>query len=290
MKSLIKYSFSLLFVSLFLVSCEDPVDLDLGPAKEQIVIDALIDNTTDTQYIYITKSVAYLQKGITPGYKMDTVGILDTATFTFHAFQYKGNGVYYFVPPSANTFQADRDYQLIAKDGANTYVSQSRLNSATAIDSVTYKYEADGLFGGNQGRYVTLWAKDKVGTGDFYWLRLYRNDSIQSRAADINLSIDNSVTQGGNGDGDLFIVPIRQNFTSRPWNVGEKVEIEILTITPEMYFYLNLLRTQLQNVGLFAVPPSNVPSNIVCINDPDKKVLGFFCMAGKAKSPTIIIQ
>ena len=112
----------------------------------------------------------------------------------------------------------------------------------------------------------------------------------ESRAADINIAIDNSSTQGGNGDGDLFIVPIRQNFTSRPWNVGETAVIEILTITPETYFYLNLLRTQLQNVGLFAVPPSNVPSNIICINNPDNKVLGFFTMAGRVKSNTILIQ
>ena len=36
--------------------------------------------------------------------KHDSVGILDTSTFVYHNFTKKGNGVYYFVPPSANTF------------------------------------------------------------------------------------------------------------------------------------------------------------------------------------------
>ena len=273
-----------------LTACEDPIELDLGKPVEQLVIDAVIDQTADTQYIYISKSVGYLNNGVAKGYQIDTVGILDTSSFTFYPFKYAGNGKYFFVPPSANTFKFDNDYQLICKDGANTYVSQSRLNSPTTIDSLTYKYEPLGSFGGNKGNYITLWSKDKVGKGDFYWLRLYRNDSIQLQAGDIRVGIDNSVSQGGEGDGDLFIVPLRANFTSRPWNIGETARIEVLTITPEMYFYLNLLTTQLQNTGLFAVPPSNVPSNIICTNNPETKALGFFCMVGKVESPTLLIK
>lgn len=280
---------SAFFAILTLGSCEDPIDLDLGTPVEQLVIDAVINQTTDTQYIYVSKSVAYLKNGTPTGYELDSIGILDTATMVFHPFKYKGNGVYYFVP-AAGTFEYGNDYQLIARDGANTYVSQSRLNSPTAIDSVTYKYEENGRFGGNKGNYVTLWAKDKPGKGDFYWFRLYRNDSIQAKNLDISIAVDNSTTQGGNGDGDLFIIPIRENFTTRPWNIGETARIEILSINPELYFYLNLVRTQLNNTGLFAVPPSNVPGNIICLNDPNTKVLGFFCMAGKVSSPTIQIQ
>lgn len=296
MKSFIKIftptKLSLIAVAMLvgLSACEDPIELDLGKPVEQLVIDAVINQTSDTQYIYVSKSVGYLNNGVPAGYKIDSVGILDTSTFTFYPFQYAGNGKYFFVPPVANTFEYNKDYQLICKDGANTYVSQSHLNSPTTIDSITYKYEPLGSFGGNKGNYVTLWAKDKIGKGDFYWLRLYRNDSIQLQAGDIRIGIDNSVSQGGEGDGDLFIVPLRGNFTSRPWNTGETARVEILSITPEMYFYLNLLTTQLQNTGLFAVPPSNVPSNIICINNPNTKVLGFFCMAGKVESAKLLIK
>lgn len=275
---------------ILLTACEDPIDLDLGPPKEQIIIDAVVNNSADTQFIYVSKSVAYDQNGVIPGIAIDTVGILDTSTSTFYNFKHKGNGVYYFVPPSANTFQPGKTYQLITRDGADYYVSQSTMNTPTTIDSLTYKYETENTFGGPDGNYITLWAKDKVGPGDYYWLRLYRNDSIQARASDLNIAIDNAFSEGGPGDGDLFIVPIRFGFNSRPWKPGEKAVVEILTITPEMYFYVNLVRTQLQNVGLFAVPPSNIPSNIICANDPNKKVLGFFCMAGKVKSETVIIQ
>lgn len=289
MKKLSYIIYSFLACSVVFSSCEDPIELDLGKPVDQLVIDAVINQTTDTQFVYISKSVAYLDNSAPKGYAVDSVGILDTSTSQFHSFTYKGNGVYFFVPP-ANTFQYGKDYTLFVKDGSNTYVSQSRLNSPAIIDSFTYKWEELGKFGGAKGNYVTLWAKDKKGKGDYYWFRLYRNDSLQARASDINIAQDNAFNQDGNGDGDLFIVPIRENFTSRPYKPGETARVEILTITPEMYLYLNLILTQLNNQGLFAVPPSNIPGNIFCINDPEKKVLGFFGMTGKISTQKLTIQ
>lgn len=276
----------LVFAVIGFTSCEDSIDLDLGAPVEQLVIDAVINQTTDTQFIRITKSIAYLDNGQYKGVEVDTVGIIDTTTQTFYPFAYKGNGWYYFVP-SANTFTFGNTYQLLVRDGDDTYFSQSKLNSPTTIDSFTYKFEKVGPFGGTEGNYVTLWSKDKPGKGDYYWFKLYRNDSVQLSASDIRIAVDNSTTPGGNGDGDLFIIPIRQNFTSRPYKVGETARIDVLSITPELYLYLNLINTQLNNVGLFAVPPSNVPSNIICVNNQNKKALGFFCMTGKVSSPTI---
>lgn len=287
-KNIFRLSFAII-AALSFSSCEDSIDLDLGTPVDQIVIDAVINQTADTQFIKITKSIAYLDNGTYKGYEMDTVGILDTSNFVFHQFTYRGNGVYYFVPSSANVFKFGSTYQLIAKDGADTYFSQSTLNSPTSIDSFTYAYKERGSFGGPKGNYITLWAKDKVGKGDFYWFKLYRNDSLQATAGDILIAQDNSTTADGKGDGDLFIVPIRDNFTSRPFISGETARIEILSITPELYYYLNLISTQLNNTGLFAVPPSNIPSNIVCINDQKKKVLGFFSMAGKVSTQKIVI-
>jgi hypothetical protein len=288
MKNIFKL-FILTFSAISLSSCEDSIDLDLGAPVEQLVIDAVIDQTTDTQFVHITKSIAYLNNGGYTGVEVDTVGILDTSSNTFHTFTYKGNGWYYFVP-APNTFSFGNTYQLIVRDGADTYFSQSKLNSPTTVDSFTYKYEKVGPFGGTEGNYVTLWSKDKVGKGDYYWFKLYRNDSIQLSASDIRIANDNSTTPGGSGDGDLFIIPIRQNFSSRPYKTGETARIEILSITPEMYLYLNLINTQLNNQGLFAVPPSNVPSNIFCINNQNKKLLGFFCMTGMVSTPTITFQ
>jgi hypothetical protein len=288
-----KYIFRLAFAltsAFFLSACEDSIDLDLGVPVDQIVIDAVINQTSDTQFIKITKSIAYLDNGTYKGYEMDTVGVLDTSNYVFHQFTYKGNGVYYFVPTSPDVFKFGSTYQLIAKDGADTYFSQSTLNSPTSIDSFTYSYKERGSFGGPEGNYITLWAKDKIGKGDFYWFKLFRNDSLQAKAGEILIAQDNSTTADGRGDGGLFIVPIRDNFTSRPFKPGETARVEILSITPEMYYYLNLISTQLNNSGLFAVPPSNIPSNIVCINDQKKKVLGFFCMTGKVSTQKLLIN
>lgn len=282
---------SLLFILIgSLTSCEDPIDLDLGAPKPQLVIDAVINQTADTQWINISKSVGYLNNGAFVGYKVDSlVAVVDTSDFSIYPFTYKNDGRYFFVPPSANTFKFNKNYQLVVIDNKNTFVSQSKLNSPTVIDSFTYRFEPNGFFGNPKGNFLSLWAKDKPGAGDFYWIRLTRNDSLQTKASDIKIAIDNSTTEGGKGDGDLFIVPIRDNLHSRPFASGEKAQVEILTITPEMYYYLNLVVVQLQNIGLFAVPPANVPTNIICLNNPNIKVLGFFCMTGKVLSPVLNI-
>ncbi len=288
MKQYLYIAFVLIGISFSLSSCEDPVELDLGIPVEQIVFDAVINQTTDTQFIYITRSKAFLDNSKYVGYQMDSVGLLDTTNMVFHTFTYKGDGIYFFVPPSSNTFTYGNTYQLIARDGVNTYFSQSTLYAPTSIDSFTYEYKERGSFGSGKGNYVTLWSKDKVGKGDYYWFKLYINDSLQSRANDIILAIDNAFNEDGNGDGDLFIIPIRENFNPRPYRSGETVRVEILSITPETYYFLNLVSVQLNNTGLFAVPATNIPSNIVCINNPDKKVLGFFSMAGKVSTQKLL--
>lgn len=287
MQSINKYILGAFFILFVLSSCEDSIDLDLGNPVEQIVIDAVIDQTTDTQFISITRSMSYLENGNYKGYTVDTVGIFDATDTSFYEFTHLGNGRYFFVPPAANTFAYGKTYQLLVKDGPDTYISQSRLNSPTSIDSFTYAFKERGSFGGGKGNYVTLWAKDKPGKGDYYWFKLYRNDSLQMRASDIRVAIDNAFNEDTDGDGDLFIIPIRENFTSRPYLSGETARIEILSIPQELYYYLNLINTQLNNQGLFAVPPSNVPGNIICLNNRDKKILGFFAMAGKVSTPKL---
>lgn len=289
MKRLYIFFILISMVSLSLVSCEDPIDLDLGAPVEQLVIDAVVDQTTDTQFIRITKSLPFLDNGNYKGVQVDSVGIFDTANSTLHVFSYKGDGWYYYLP-APNTFNPGNAYQLVVRDGANTYVSQSVLNAPTTVDSFTYQFLEKGRLGGGEGNYITLWAKDKPGLGDFYWFKMYRNDSLQMKAFDIRTATENSFTNSdGAGDGDYFIVPIREGFNSRAFKSGESARIEILSITPELYLYLTLITTQLNNQGLFAVPPSNVPSNIFCVNDKNKKLLGFFAMVGKVSTPRLVI-
>ena len=279
-----------IFIAIGFSACEDAIDLDLGAPTEQLVIDAVINQTADTQYIYVSKSMAYLNNGNYQSYQLDSIGIFDTASKAYFPFQYKGNGVYYFVPPAANTFQIGHTYQLLAADNGQVYFSQSELNQPVNIDSFTYKYQEQGPFGGTKGYYVTLWAKDNVGLGDHYWFRVYRNDSLQSKPTDFVIAEDNSINPDGRGDGDLFIVPIRENLSPSPYKIGDKVRVDVHSITPELYYYLNLINTQLNNTGLFAVPPSNIPGNIFCLTNSKTKILGFFGMTGKVSTPEIVIQ
>jgi hypothetical protein len=89
-------------------------------------------------------------------------------------------------------------------------------------------------------------------------------------------------------DGGLFIWPIRYgalNDFRSPYSVGDKVRVEIHSITPETYYWLQLIRNENQNGGLFATPPSSIGTNIFNFN-PSKRtnVAGFFCMSAVSRS------
>ncbi|MBC7425147.1 MAG: DUF4249 domain-containing protein [Bacteroidia bacterium] len=277
------FIFLLLGLPLFFSSCEDSVDVDLGPPQIQLVVDAVINNSKDTQFIYLTKTIGFLNNGRYPGYQADSVMIIDTAG-PARIFNYSGNGTYFYVVPAGLNFKTGNTYGLYIKDGPDSYYSLSKLNRVPPIDSLIVRYKEEE-FGQKAGYEAEMYAKDIAGVGDFYWLKLYRNDSFQSSS--INISQDGAFVGSTAGDGDRFIPPIAKlalNSFSRPYKSGETIKLELLSINPELYFYLNEITTQLNNQGLFATPPANVSGNIFCLNNEKKKVLGFFSMCGKSEA------
>ena len=65
-----------------------------------------------------------------------------------------------------------------------------------------------------------------------------------------------------------------------PYVLGDSAYVEINSITPEAFFFLQQVQIQINRPGgfgeLFATPLANVQSNIFSDN-PREKVVGFFC-------------
>ena len=68
-----------------------------------------------------------------------------------------------------------------------------------------------------------------------------------------------------------------------PYEPGDSVYVEIHSITYDAFIFLNELRSQIDRPGgfaeLFAVPLSNIPTNIINTNTEGEEALGFFCIS-----------
>jgi len=64
---------------------------------------------------------------------------------------------------------------------------------------------------------------------------------------------------------------------NKPFQVGDRIKIEVCSITEDNYYFYNEMVTQINNGGLFANPPANVRTNVMNRNPGSaKKAVGYF--------------
>ncbi len=289
---------SLFFLSVIflLFSCEDVIEVSVEQKQVKLVVDAFVNNLDTTQTIRLSKSIPYFQKsGTEPKVTDATVVIADTSNLKVFPFTHTQDGIYTWTPNKAigDTFVVGRSYALIIIQGGDTLISIAKLNPTVShIDSiVTVPTEGNGPPMAGPGKYVELFANDLPGKGNFYWIKTFRNDTFYGATQNINISPDMGNTSNGQ-DGGLFIYPIRFNAINeffRPFRDGEKVKIEIHSISLEAYYWFNLIINESRNGGLFSTPPVNIQTNIVSLN-PNKKigVAGLFSMSDVISKEIII--
>ena len=295
-KSIFNGLIAVLAVTLF-SGCEDVIKVDVINNSPKIVVDAFVNNQLDTQTIRLTRSIGYFDStGKEPAITNAQVAVVDqtTAIPKLFVFKYANDGKYQFLPNpvTGDTFSVGHDYALLVVVDKDTLVSFSRLNPTTVIDSLhLVDVEGNGPPINTTGKYVELYANDRVGQGDFYWIKTFRNDSFSNSINQLNISADMGNTSNGQ-DGKLFIYPVRYNQVndfSRSYKTGETVRLEIHSINALVFGWFNLVINENRNGGLFATPPANIFSNVFSFN-PKKKVPvgGCFCMSAVCSASVTI--
>ena len=295
-KSIFNGLIAVIAVTLF-SGCEDVIQVDVINNSPKIVVDAFVNNQLDTQTIRLTRSIGYFDStGKEPAISNAQVAVVDqtTAIPKLFVFSYANDGKYQFVPNpvTGDTFSVGHDYALLVVVDKDTLVSFSRLNPTTVIDSLhLVDVEGNGPPNNTTGKYVELYANDRVGQGDFYWIKTFRNDSFSNSINQLNTSADMGNTSNGQ-DGKLFIYPVRYNQVndfSRSYKTGETVRLEIHSINVVVFGWFNLVINENRNGGLFATPPANIFSNVISFN-PNKKVPvgGCFCMSAVCSASVTI--
>lgn len=296
MKNRLASLFILILAAGSLTSCEDVIDLDIKSGDPQLVVDGWITNRAIEHSIRLTESAPYFDNSPAKPILNATVVVTDDNGKVFNFKDAKNNGVYLWKPstPTDTLGHIGRTYTLNVKFGNEEYTAVSKLNRVPKIDSLTYFFDklpvapSDGK--PQEGYKSEFFARDPVGSGDCYWIKSFKNGKYFNKASQISTAYDAGFSPGGNSDGLIFVLPIRQSIVPFDEFLVEKdtIKVELHSLTLEGYYFINQIRIESTNGGLFATPPSNIFSNIKNSNPNGRKALGFFGAAGVSSFQTVV--
>ncbi len=290
MKNCLNPVLFLMFLGVIFSSCEDVIDVDLDNAPPQLSVDAWLTDSSTTQEVRLFLTQPYFDNSEATPILNAQVQVLDNEGRTFVFTDENNDGIYLWNPSTpdeaigklGNTYTLTIDYQ------GDTFQAFSEVKRVPEIDSLTTEFRDDEVFGPD-GYYAELFARDFVGSGDTYWIRTFKNGQLLNRAFDVNIAFDAGFSEGGNIDGLTFITPIREGVnpfyedpeddseTLPPYEVGDSIYVEIYSITEDAFNFWSEVSTQLGNGGLFAVPLSNVRTNIFNVNpESSEEPVGYF--------------
>ena len=287
-QSEIKYMLLLSFFIQILTSCEDEIEINVDPLTEQVVVDAWLNNRSESQSIFLSKTQSYFENALPEGVSGATVQVTSSAGIVLE-FTEAAPGNYVWTPEAGETIgDVGTDYTLQITFEGKSYGAITTLNRVPPIDSITYEYDDDDV-----DRIRTeFFARDLIGEGDTYWIKTFKNGMFLNKPSELNIAFDAGFSQGAAVDGLIFIPPIRRatnrtpdpdtddNSDVSPWAVGDEARVEIHSISNEAFFFLSTAQIQMTsgNSGIFAEPVINTKGNIIS-EDEEEEVLGMFNIA-----------
>jgi hypothetical protein len=291
------YAFYCLLLAIsLLTACETVINPTLESPVSLLTVDGFITNEPQPQTIRLTKTIGFLDNSQQPPPALGAIiKIIDNKGNEFAFIDEKKDGNYTWkpTPTLASLGDIGTSYTLTLAYEGEVFSATSKVNRVPKIDSLQYEFRKVGDFGAGtkDGYFVDLRAKDFVGIGDVYRVKAYKNDTLLSAPQQLNLVYDVSFSKGSGGDGTDFIFPIRNavNNREKPYQKTDRCKVEILSLTEETFDFLNQVRDEQQNGGLFATPPVNVPTNVKNVNTKStKKVVGWFCVSAMSSKSVVI--
>lgn len=264
-----------IFVTLFLTSCEEVIEVDLDTAAPRLVIDARINwekgTTGSEQTIRLTTTAPYYGNGV-PAVNGATVFITDE------------NGLVYNFPESGNTGYytcmnfnpvINRHYTLTVIHDGQTYTAEETLYAVPPISNIVQR-EDGGFLGENTE--VRFFFQDNPLENNYY---LVRFDTPVLPYPDYDV-LEDEFFQGN----EMFSFIDDEDFAP-----GQPLGIRLYGISQRYYNYMFQLIAIAEGgagSGPFQSPPANVTGNIINTTNPDNPPLGFFSLSEMVKVDYVI--
>lgn len=298
-------------ITILLSACTDPIKVALEEGESQLTVDGFITFYYDSvalksgvekQLIKLRKTSGYFNNAPAPPALGAKVSVTDALGRTFEFKDDDNDGDYIYEGPFQFSFTnpplgfPGNFYNLDISYNNESFSAQAYMDSVPLIDSLQFKLEDLAVQGPDTlaAGYViekllsrksdgTLEdTKDIKGEGTCYWFKTFKNNVFYNKPREMNLAYDAAFGQGS--DNVAFIAPIIFGLTPERFKLNDEVRIECWSIGLPAFYFMNLALVQMTNEGLFATPPSNVPTNVINKNKDSKvKATGWFGAASVSR-------
>ncbi len=250
--------------------CTEKIDLDLDSIPPAIVIEGRISNGTILNYVRISESSPYLSDADNQPVLGATVTLTEDGTTTETLTEDPQLPGYYYCP-LLWAGKLNSVYTLTVTYGGETYVAFDTIRPVTALDSLGYDYE-DKTGTDNDGYYVSLYAQEPAGFGNYYQWSYFSNGAEK---AGLEWNASDEFVDGN-------YINFQFEFDDQQ-ELGDTVAVEMSSISLQYFKFVNQLLNQESSGNLFDTPPANVLGNFT------NGAYGYFHADGVA-ADTIILR
>ncbi len=265
-----------LLLSLFLISCEEVVTVDLDTAPPKLVVDASINWVKGTpgneQVIKLTTTTGYYNPTV-PVVSGATVFITNSTNTQFDFIETPGTGEYTctnFAPVIGET------YTLTVVSGGQTYKATETLYPSPDINNIIQDNEGGFL---NEDIEVRFFFQDDPLATNFYMVRF---DSNRMPYPDYDV-LDDEFFQGN----EMFAF-----FSHEDLAPADPLGIRLYGISERYFNYMSILISMAEGGaggGPFQTPPVSLRGNIVNQTNEADYPLGYFRL-GEVSSVVYTVQ
>ena len=256
---------SLIVFTLFLLSCEEVVNVDLDTASPRLVVDAAINwqkGTTEAEQKIILSTTTSFYSNVIPIVSGATVSVKSSDDLIYIFNEVSNTGEYKcidFKPIIGET------YTLTVIYNGETYTATETMQSVTAIDEI--KPKNDGGFSGKDYG-IEVYFKDPIAE-NFYMVKfmpeIYKSPRFRV--------IGDKFTNGNQKS---------WRFSDEDLKQGTRIDITHYGISEAYYNYMNkIISIASSSAGgsPFQTPPATVRGNIVNSTDAANYALGYFSLS-----------
>ncbi len=263
--SRVSFLFIILFTAFLFRACTEDINLKLDEIPPQLVIEGWITKEDTTpKWVKLHYTKPYLEPNEFTGLDNALVIVKDNIDQT-DTFSWNPDKQRY----EANTLKGipQRTYYLTVHYQGVTYTSRAYLPQSRPIDTLVFVYDdKEGIVVKAAYRPVLI-AKEPDTLGNYYRIRTWRNDTLQTKPR------KQLITDDLYFNGNLLFLPLPYQFEK-----GDTCKIQLDFITKETYDFINSIAWQQYSDGVFSPPPDNVLSNIK--SSDGSQVFGWFGALG----------
>jgi len=294
-----------LFCLILLNGCIVQFTPETEEEKELLVVEGLITDQPGPNTIKLSKSLPFGKKSEAKPLSGCSVALKDDLA-NFYPLSEKVAGTY-VTNPSAFRGQAGRFYtlEIVANEGTKITNYESfpvEMKPVPPIDSIYYEKtvikEGFENYFGIDGCNIYLDTHDPENKCKYYrwdfdetWILrlLFPSEKNKCWVSDTTHVINFKSTAAFN-ESRITRQPITyiSNITDR-LKTKYSISVNQYSLNEDEYVYWEKLQNITQQVGgLYDVIPASVPSNILCIDNPEERVLGYFSVSARSSKRIFI--